>query len=403
MLEPDREIFALIEREKERQRQTLSLIASENITSNQVMMAVGSILTNKYAEGYPKRRYYGGCEISDEIESLAIERAKKVFQVEHANVQPHSGSNANMAALFSMAEMGDSILAMNLEHGGHLTHGSPVNFSGRWFNIIPYGVKRDDELIDYEALHNLAQQHRPKVIIAGASAYSRIIDFARFQQIAKNCGAYLMVDMAHIAGLIAASVHPSPAPYADIITSTTHKTLRGPRGGIILCREIFKKSVDSWVFPGLQGGPLMNEIAGKAICFKEAMTEDFVGYQRQVVKNAILLGESLVKENLRLVSGGTDTHLLLIDLTALNITGKDAEERLQEIGIIANKNKIPYDNKPPSITSGLRLGTPSLTTRGMKEEDMDELGSIIASALKGSSLSSSLKEKVLTLANRFSM
>lgn len=403
MLYDDQEIFSLIDKEKQRQRNTLSMIASENITSNQVMLAVGSILTNKYAEGYPDKRYYAGCEFHDEIENTAINRAKKLFQTEHANVQPHCGSNANMAALFSVAQMGDTILAMNLDHGGHLTHGSSVNFSGRWFNIVSYGVRRDDELIDYDALSSLAQQHKPKLIIAGASAYSRVIDFAYFHKIARDCGAYLMVDMAHIAGLVAACVHPSPALYADIITSTTHKSLRGPRGGLILSKLEFKKNIDSWIFPGLQGGPLMHEIAGKAICFKEAMTKEFISYQHQVVKNASRLAKVIAEEGLRLVAKGTDTHLLLIDVTNLNLTGKDAEHALLEVGIIANKNKVPYDDKPPTITSGLRLGTPSLTTRGMKENEMDEIGSIIVSCLKKTISKSSLQERVSILANRFTM
>jgi glycine hydroxymethyltransferase len=399
----DQEIFSLIARERSRQKNTLSLIASENIVSKDVMAAVGSELTNKYAEGYPGKRYYGGCYIHDQVENLAIARAKEIFSVEHANVQPHSGSNANMAALFSMAQAGNTILAMDLGHGGHLTHGSPVNFSGRWFNVISYGVTKDTELIDYESVERLAELHRPKVIIVGASAYSRSIDFERFSKIATNNGAYLMVDMAHIAGLIAANLHPSPAPFADMITTTTHKTLRGPRGGMILCKEKLKKPVDSWVFPGLQGGPLMHEIAGKAVCLKEAMAPEFITYQRQVIKNAKRLASGLMEQGMRLISGGTDNHLVLVDLTSWSKTGKEAEEALDEIGVVANKNKIPFDEKPATITSGLRLGTPSITTRGMGEAEMDELALIIAEAIKGSVAKNILKEKIMSLADKFSI
>lgn len=397
----DLEIFDLIEHEKARQRNCLSLIASENIVSKSVLLAVGSELTNKYAEGYPSRRYYGGCEYHDQIEAIAIERAKRIFSVEHANVQPHAGSNANMAALFTLAKLGDTILAMDLEHGGHLTHGSPVNFSGRFFNVVFYGVSRENQLIDYDDVKRLALAHKPKVIIAGASAYSRIIDFSRFHDIAKACGASLLVDMAHIAGLIAAGVHPSPAPYADIVTTTTHKTLRGPRGGMILCKESLKKSLDSWVFPGLQGGPLMHEIAGKAVCLFEAMQPSFKDYQEAVVKNAKHLAKALADRGFRLVSGGTDNHLLTIDLTNIGVTGKAAEAVLQEIGLVVNKNKIPYDEKPPTITSGIRLGTPSITTRGMREQEMDEIAEIISACIKGSTEKSSLKEQVVRLAKKF--
>lgn len=397
----DHEVFSLMERERERQKHTISLIASENIVSKDVLRVVGSELTNKYAEGYPGKRYYGGCEIHDQIENLARDRAKEIFNVQHANVQPHSGSNANMAALFSLAQWGDTVLAMDLGHGGHLTHGSPVNFSGRWFKVISYGVTKDTELIDYESVARLAEVHKPKVIIVGASAYSRIIDFARFYEIATNNKAHLMVDMAHIAGLVATGHHPTPAPFADIITTTTHKTLRGPRGGMILCKEAWQKPVDSWIFPGLQGGPLMHEIAGKAVCFKEAMMPQFKNYQGCVIKNAARLAEGLSAQGLRLVSGGTDNHLVLIDLSALGTTGKEAEDTLNEIGIVANKNKIPFDQKPPTITSGLRLGTPSVTTRGMGQADMDELSQIITAAIKGTMSKAVLREKVAGLAKRF--
>ncbi len=399
--EVDPEIFRLIDLERDRQQNTLSLIASENIVSKAVRSAVGSVLTNKYAEGYPGKRYYGGCEFHDQVENIAIERAKQIFGVDHANVQPHCGSNANLAAMFSLAKTGDTILAMSLDQGGHLTHGSPVNFSGRFFNVVSYGVTKGQEIIDYDAVEQLARRHEPRIIIAGASAYSRIFDFERFSKIAKACGAYLLVDMAHIAGLIAAGVHPSPAPFADVITSTTHKTLRGARGGMILCREEFKKSIDSWIFPGFQGGPLMHEIAGKAVCFKEAMEPDFMTYQTNVVKNAKRLAKGLMDKGLRLVSGGTDNHLLLVDLTSVGITGKEAETSLGEIGIVANKNKIPFDERPATITSGLRLGTPSITTRGMGEDEMDEISDIIAMCLKGLGHKSVLKEKVLQLAQKF--
>jgi glycine hydroxymethyltransferase len=399
----DPEIFELIRLERERQKKCLSLIASENIVSKSVLDAVGSELTNKYAEGYPGKRYYGGCEFYDQIENLAIERAKEIFQVEHANVQPHSGSNANMAAYFSLANIGDTILAMDLDHGGHLTHGSKVNFSGKLFNIISYGVTREDQRIDYDSIQKLAEQFNPKIIIAGASAYTRAIDFERFFRIAKSCNSYLMVDMAHIAGLIAAGIHPTPAPFADVITTTTHKTLRGPRGGMILCRKEFKKTIDSIVFPGLQGGPLMHEIAGKAVCLKEVMCEEFIAYQKAVVENAKRLADGLMANGMRLVSSGTDNHLILIDLSALNINGKEAEKLLSEIGIVVNKNKIPFDEKPATITSGIRIGTPNITTRGMRQAQMDELSEIISSCILGLASNSSLREKVLSLIKRHSM
>jgi glycine hydroxymethyltransferase len=401
LVDVDPEIYRLIGLERSRQEQCLSLIASENIVSSNVMEAVGSELTNKYAEGYPHRRYYAGCEFHDQVESIAQERAKKIFRVDHANVQPHSGSNANMAAYFALAKVGDTVMAMDLDHGGHLTHGSKVNFSGKLFNIVSYGVHPETERIDYDAIADLAERHRPKIIIAGASAYSRAIDFARFHQIAKASGAYLVVDMAHIAGLIAAGVHESPAPFADVITTTTHKTLRGPRGGMILCREEFKKAIDAWIFPGLQGGPLMHEIAGKAVCFQEAMTPEFASYQQQVVNNAKRLADGLAKSGMRLVSGGTDNHLILVDLAQTGVTGKEAEARLNEIGLVVNKNKIPFDKEPATITSGIRLGTPSITSRGMMEPEMDELAALIAECIAhGAKMA--LKERVALLSRKFS-
>lgn len=393
------ELFALIEQEKARQQQCLSLIASENIVSSAVRKAVGSELTNKYAEGYPHRRYYGGCEIHDKVELLAQERACELFKADHANVQPHCGSSANLAAYFALADYGDTVLAMNLNHGGHLTHGAKVNFSGKFFNIVSYGVTRDEGLIDYEAVEKLAFEHKPKIIIAGASAYSRIIDFKRFYEIAQGCGAKLLVDMAHIAGLVAAGIHPSPIPYADIVTTTTHKTLRGPRGGLILCKEPYKKLVDSWVFPGTQGGPLMHEIAGKAVCFKEALLPDFKDYQSRVVENAKRLSEVLKNGGMKIVSGGTDNHLMLIDLTSFNISGLDAEIALNEIGLVVNKNKIPFDQKPAQITSGIRLGTPSVTTRGLGVLEMETVGDIILRCLRGQR--EGLREEVKSLAKKF--
>jgi glycine hydroxymethyltransferase len=400
-MEFHQEIFDLIAEEKARQQKTLSLIASENIVSPAVRAAVGSELTNKYAEGYPHRRYYGGCEIHDKVESLAITRAQELFSAEHANVQPHCGSSANMAAYFALANYGDTILAMNLDHGGHLTHGSKVNFSGKFFNIVSYGVTREEQLIDYESVHELALKHKPKIIIAGASAYSRIIDFKRFHEIANESGAKLLVDMAHIAGLVAAGLHPSPVPYADIVTSTTHKTLRGSRGGLILSKAAYQKAVDSWVFPGMQGGPLMHEIAGKAVTFKEALLPEFKEYQRHVIDNAKRLAEVLKAGGMKIVSGGTDNHLMLVDLTSWNMSGQEAEKALNEIGLVVNKNKIPFDEKPAAVTSGIRLGTPSITTRGMGLREMDEIGDIILTCLK-SAKAQGLKERVATLASKFS-
>jgi len=373
----DEEVYGIIEMESRRQNHNIELIASENFTSKAVMEAMGSCLTNKYAEGYPDKRYYGGCEEVDKVEKLAIERLKTLFKAEHANVQPHSGSQANMAVYLSVLNPGDTILGMNLSHGGHLTHGSPVNFSGRLFNFISYGVNKETELIAYDELRNLAIVHKPKMIVAGASAYSRIIDFERIKSICDEVGAYFMVDMAHIAGLVAAGYHPSPVPYADFVTTTTHKTLRGPRGGAILCKEKYAKNLDKAIFPGIQGGPLMHIIAAKAVCFGEALKPEYKEYINQVVKNAKVLEEELKKYNFRIVSGGTDNHLLLIDLTNKDITGKDAEKLLDSVGITVNKNTIPFETKSPFITSGIRIGTPAVTTRGFREEEMKEIAYLI--------------------------
>ncbi|MNR81274.1 Serine hydroxymethyltransferase [compost metagenome] len=378
----DPEIATLIDRELGRQRDHLELIASENFTSRAVMEAMGTVPTNKYAEGYPGKRYYGGCEIVDGIEQLAIDRAKQLFGAEHANVQPHSGANANTAVFLAALKPGDTVLGMNLAHGGHLTHGSPVNFSGLYYNIIPYGVDAETETIDYDALHKLALEHKPKMIIAGASAYSREIDFARFRAIADEVGALLMVDMAHIAGLVAAGLHPSPVPHAHFVTTTTHKTLRGPRGGLILCTEEWAKAVDKAVFPGSQGGPLMHVIAAKAVALKEALDPSFVTYQKQVIANAKTLADTLSKEGLRIVSGGTDNHLMLVDLRSVNLTGKEASAVLDELGITVNKNTIPNDPTSPFVTSGIRIGTPAMTTRGMGEPEMRKIGEAIASILR---------------------
>jgi glycine hydroxymethyltransferase len=397
----DTAIFDLINQEKARQLECLSLIASENIVSAQVQKAVGSELTNKYAEGYPHRRYYGGCEIHDQIESLAINRAQQLFNAEHANVQPHSGSNANMAAYFALANPGDTILAMNLDHGGHLTHGNKVNFSGRLFNFVSYGVTREENLIDYDSVQEQALKHKPKIIVAGASAYSRVIDFERFYYIAQESGAKLMVDMAHIAGLVAAGLHPSPLPWADVVTSTTHKTLRGPRGGLILCKENWRKAIDSWIFPGIQGGPLMHEIAGKAVCFFEALSPEFKIYQENIIQNARVLAEALIQGGLKLVSGGTDNHLILVDLSNTALNGQEAENALSKIGLVANKNKIPFDQKPANITSGIRFGTPSVTSRGMGVAEMRMIAEIIIECFKPGSNTTQLKERVKALAKKF--
>jgi len=373
----DEEIFQLIKKEEERQNYTLELIASENFVSDAVLEAQGSVLTNKYAEGYPGKKYYGGCQFIDEVETLAINRAKQLFSADHANVQPHSGSQANMAVYFSVLKPGDTILSMNLSHGGHLTHGSPVNFSGKLYHIIPYGVKKETGRIDYDQLRDLALESKPKMIVAGASAYPREIDFAKFRKIADEVGAYLMADIAHIAGLIVAGEHVSPIPYCHFVTTTTHKTLRGPRGGMILCQQDLAKLVDKSIFPGIQGGPLMHVIAAKAVCFKQAMQSDFITYQKQIKKNAIALAQKLIAMDYQLVSGGTDNHLMLIDLRNKGITGKQAEKALEDSGITVNKNAVPFDTQPPMVTSGIRVGTPAMTTRGMKEEEMILIAELI--------------------------
>lgn len=377
----DPEIAEAIELELYRQQNKLELIASENFVSEAVMEAQGSVLTNKYAEGYPGKRYYGGCEHVDIVEQVAIDRVKKIFGAEHANVQPHSGAQANTAVYFAFLKPGDTILGMNLAHGGHLTHGSPVNVSGKLFNIVPYGVDEKTHLINYDEVARLAREHHPKMIVAGASAYPRVIDFARMGEIAREVGALFMVDMAHIAGLVAAGVHPSPIEHADIVTTTTHKTLRGPRGGVIMCRKDLAPIVDKAVFPGMQGGPLMHVIAAKAVSFKEALTEEFALYQQQIVKNASTLATQLIKNGFTLVSGGTDNHLILVDLRSQNITGKDAEKLLDKVGVTVNKNSIPFDPASPFVTSGIRLGTAALTTRGMEEADMEIVGDIIGMVL----------------------
>ena len=377
----DKVINDLISKELKRQQDGIELIASENFASKAVMEAMGSYLTNKYAEGYPNKRYYGGCHIVDEIEDIARERAKELFQAEHANVQPHSGSQANMAVYFSILEPGDTVLGMDLSHGGHLTHGSSVNFSGKLFNFVSYGVDKETETIDYEKLREIALKHKPKLIVAGASAYSRIIDFKKFREICDEISAYFMVDMAHIAGLVAAGLHPSPVPYADFVTSTTHKTLRGPRGGLILCKEKYAKQLDKNIFPGIQGGPLEHIIAAKAVCFKEALDDSFKVYIKDVIDNCSVLGEELKNYGFKIVSGGTDNHLILVDLTNKDVTGKDAEILLDSIGITVNKNTVPNETKSPFVTSGIRIGTAAVTTRGFNVEDMKEIASIINDAL----------------------
>lgn len=377
----DGEIAAAIKAELNRQRSNIELIASENFVSPAVMEAMGTPLTNKYAEGYPGKRYYGGCAKVDIVENLAIERAKKLFGCDHVNVQPHSGASANTAVYFALIKPGDTILGMNLAHGGHLSHGSPVNISGKYFHVVPYGVN-DEGYIDYEELERIANEAKPKLIVAGASAYARTIDFERISKIAKSVGAYLMVDIAHIAGLVATGYHPSPVPYADVVTTTTHKTLRGPRGGMIMCKEELAKAIDKAVFPGTQGGPLMHIIAAKAVCFQEALQPAYKEYIGQVVKNASTLASALMERGINIVSGGTDNHLMLVDLRSLGLTGKEAEKMLDEIGITCNKNTIPNDPQSPFVTSGLRLGTPAITTRGFKEDDMVEVADIIAETLK---------------------
>ena len=398
----DPELYGAMEGELQRQRDHIELIASENFTSRAVMEAMGSHLTNKYAEGYPGARYYGGCEYVDVVEQLAIDRAKALFGAEHANVQPHSGSQANVAVYLALLKPGDTILGMDLSHGGHLTHGSKASISGKYFNACFYGVDPETETIDYEKAMQAAGECKPKLIIAGASAYPRFIDFKKMREIADEVGAYLMVDMAHIGGLVAAGVHPSPVPYADVVTSTTHKTLRGPRGAIILCKDELKKKINSGVFPGTQGGPLMHIIAGKAVCFKEAMSEDFRAYQTQVVKNAAVLADTLSKGGIRLVSGGTDNHLMLADTMTLGRTGMEVQELLDMAHITANKNAIPFDTQPVKLTSGMRFGTPAVTTRGMKEAEMAEIGGMIVRLIKeGESAISEVKDQVVSLCERF--
>ncbi|WP_413222436.1 serine hydroxymethyltransferase [Staphylococcus aureus] len=381
----DKVIAEAIEREFQRQNSNIELIASENFVSEAVMEAQGSVLTNKYAEGYPGRRYYGGCEFVDVTESIAIDRAKALFGAEHVNVQPHSGSQANMAVYLVALEMGDTVLGMNLSHGGHLTHGAPVNFSGKFYNFVEYGVDKDTERINYDEVRKLALEHKPKLIVAGASAYSRTIDFKKFKEIADEVNAKLMVDMAHIAGLVAAGLHPNPVEYADFVTTTTHKTLRGPRGGMILCKEEYKKDIDKTIFPGIQGGPLEHVIAAKAVAFGEALENNFKTYQQQVVKNAKVLAEALINEGFRIVSGGTDNHLVTVDVKgSIGLTGKEAEETLDSVGITCNKNTIPFDQEKPFVTSGIRLGTPAATTRGFDEKAFEEVAKIISLALKNS-------------------
>jgi len=400
----DPEVAQAIEQETGRQEYTLELIASENFVSEAVLEAQGSIMTNKYAEGYPGKRYYGGCHYVDIVENLAIERAKDLFGADHVNVQPHSGSQANMAVYFSVLKPGDTILGMNLSHGGHLTHGSPVNFSGRFFNVVPYGVTRESQTIDFDEVERLALEHRPRMIVVGASAYPRIIDFAAFRAIADKVGAVVMVDMAHIAGLVATGLHPSPVPHAEFVTTTTHKTLRGPRGGMILCRKEYAKTLNSNIFPGIQGGPLMHVIAAKAVSFKEALTPEFKAYQEQIVKNARTLAAELLARGFRLVSGGTDNHLMLVDLSATELTGKIAEESLDKAGITVNKNTVPFETRSPFVTSGFRIGTPAATTHGLKEAEMKEVAGFIAEVLanvNNDARLAEIKERVNAMMKRF--
>lgn len=400
----DPQIYEAIQKELNRQRAKIELIASENFVSKAVMEAQGSVLTNKYAEGYPGRRYYGGCEYVDIAEDFARDRAKQIFGAEHVNVQPHSGAQANMAVYFTILEHGDTVLGMNLSHGGHLTHGSPVNFSGVQYNFVEYGVDKESHRINYEDVRQKALEHKPKLIVAGASAYPRVIDFEKFREIADEVGAYFMVDMAHIAGLVAAGLHPNPVPYADFVTTTTHKTLRGPRGGMILCKEEFAKAIDKSVFPGLQGGPLMHVIAAKAVAFGEALRDDFKDYAKLIIENANRLAESLKKEGVNLVSDGTDNHLLLLDVRSLGLTGKDAEKVLDDVGITANKNTIPYDPEGPFVTSGVRIGTAAVTSRGFGMKEMDEIASLIAFVLKNHDDKEKLEEaskKVEAITSRF--
>lgn len=399
----DPEVAACVEKEYHRQKQNIELIASENIASPAVIAAMGTVLTNKYAEGYPGKRYYGGCEWVDKVETLAINRAKEIFGANYANVQPHSGAQANMAVFFALLNPGDTVLSMSLAHGGHLSHGSPVNMSGKYFNIVPYGVSETDNRIDYDEVRRLALENKPKMILAGASAYPRAIDFEKFSEIAKECGAYLMVDMAHIAGLVAAGLHQNPVPYADVVTTTTHKTLRGPRGGMILSKdEELGKLFNKAIFPGIQGGPLMHTIAAKAVSFKEAMSPEFKKYQEQIVKNAATLADALGENGFKMVSGGTDNHLILLDLSDTGITGKEAEHMLDEVGITVNKNAIPFDKQSPFITSGIRLGTPATTARGFVEEDMKEIAALIKLTLSDFEKNSSeVKERVAALCKKY--
>ena len=402
--EVDPEIYSVIKQEKQRETNKILMIASENYASRAIMEAQGSLFTNKYAEGYPGRRYYGGCEYADEVERLAQERCKQLFNAEHVNVQPHSGTQANMAVYFAFLQPGDTIMGMNLPHGGHLSHGSPVNFTGKLYKTVFYGVNKETGYIDMDQVRKLALEHKPKIIITGASAYPRIIDFKAFSEIAKEINAYLMADIAHIAGLVAAGLHPSPVLYSDFVTTTTHKTLRGPRGGVVMCRSDYAKAIDKAVFPGIQGGPLVHVIAAKAVAFKEALSEDFKEYQKKVVENAKSLAESLKKKGFKLVSDGTDNHLLLVDLTNFNITGKEAEEALDKAGIIVNKNTIPSDTKPPTVTSGIRIGTPSVTTRGMGRDEMEEIAEIIEKVIKNISNEKVIKDmhkKVKSLCKKF--
>jgi glycine hydroxymethyltransferase len=397
----DPEVMDAINLELNRQRDKIELIASENFVSRQVMEAMGSYMTNKYAEGYPRKRYYGGCEYVDIVEDLARDRLKKLFGADHANVQPHSGANANIGVYFAILEPGDKVLGMNLSHGGHLTHGSPVNISGKYFNFIDYGVDKETQTINYDEVMEIAKREKPKLIVAGASAYPRIIDFKKFREIADEVGAYLMVDMAHIAGLVAAGLHPSPVPYADFVTTTTHKTLRGPRGGAILCKEEHAKKLDKAIFPGLQGGPLMHIIAAKAVCFKEALDDSFKTYQQQVINNAKALAEALKEKGFDLVSGGTDNHLVLLDLRNRGLTGKKAEALLDDIGVTTNKNTIPFDPESPFVTSGLRIGTPAVTTRGFVEEDMKVIAEIFDLALNESVDRDEVRAKVKGLCDKY--
>ncbi len=397
----DIEVYRALEQEIDRQNEHIELIASENFVSRAVMEAMGSPLTNKYAEGYPAKRYYGGCEYVDIVENLARDRMKKIFNAEHANVQPHSGANANIGVYFAMLEPGDTVLGMNLSHGGHLTHGSPVNISGKYYNFIEYGVDKETEQIDYDEVRRIAKEGKPKLIVAGASAYPRIIDFKKFREIADEVGAYLMVDMAHIAGLVAAGLHPNPCEYAQFVTTTTHKTLRGPRGGAILCNQEFAAKIDKAIFPGIQGGPLMHVIAAKAVNFLEVLQDDFKSYQEQIIRNAAKLADELKKRDFRLVSNGTDNHLMLIDVRNKNITGKDAEKLLDQVKVTVNKNTIPYDPQSPFVTSGIRIGTPAVTTRGMTEKDMVSIAEIMDTIITNPSKIEEVKKMVAELCNQY--